>query len=198
MEFIEGHRVRCVGGLLGNCISNGWFQNATKRIEVTWTGLLSCVLWAQVYRIELSCSTFKSLPHSIISCNTWIWYPKMTTDSSVTSHFHLMWTIKCRIRLNKFSLQKTSLVAFERILKTCRLQNTQTDDVLQMCKYFCVWLFLYLLKQAGLYCHPIYSKEGGRPANIEKLIENVSLKEGYEHSRLPKFTDYEKNLVKGI
>ncbi|XP_052743362.1 myrosinase 1 isoform X1 [Bicyclus anynana] len=51
--------------------------------------------------------------------------------------------------------------------------------------------------QWGRYCHPIFSKEGGWPLSIEKLMLEVSLKQGYKESRLPPFTEEEKAFVKG-
>lgn len=51
--------------------------------------------------------------------------------------------------------------------------------------------------QAGRYCHPIYSKEGGWPASIEKLLEKNSRERGYNSSILPTFTQEEKELVRG-
>ncbi|XP_026728513.1 myrosinase 1-like [Trichoplusia ni] len=50
---------------------------------------------------------------------------------------------------------------------------------------------------AGRYCHPIYSKEGGWPASIEKLLEKNSRDRGYNRSILPTFTQEEKELVRG-
>ncbi|CAH4023456.1 unnamed protein product [Pieris brassicae] len=63
------------------------------------------------------------------------------------------------------------------------------------CKGFC-----YLkrgLSEAGLYSHPIYSKEGGWPPSIEKHIAEKSRREGYTRSRLPPFTNEEIDLIKG-
>ncbi|XP_053618472.1 myrosinase 1-like isoform X2 [Plodia interpunctella] len=50
---------------------------------------------------------------------------------------------------------------------------------------------------AGRYSHPIYSKEGGWPPSIEKIIAENSAKQGYHQSRLPAFTEEEKKLVRG-
>ncbi|XP_047505888.1 myrosinase 1-like [Pieris napi] len=49
----------------------------------------------------------------------------------------------------------------------------------------------------GRYSHPIFSREGGWPPSIEKLMLRVSLKQGYNESRLPSFTEQEKAFVKG-
>ncbi|XP_050552155.1 lactase/phlorizin hydrolase [Spodoptera frugiperda] len=49
----------------------------------------------------------------------------------------------------------------------------------------------------GRYSHPIYSKEGGWPPTIEKVLEEVSLKRGYPRTQLPPFTPEEIELVKG-
>ncbi|XP_069355806.1 myrosinase 1-like [Maniola hyperantus] len=51
--------------------------------------------------------------------------------------------------------------------------------------------------QLGRYSHPIFSKEGGWPPSVEKLMLKVSLQQGYEKSRLPAFTEEEKEFIKG-
>lgn len=51
--------------------------------------------------------------------------------------------------------------------------------------------------QTGRYAHPIYSKEGGWPPAIEKLMLEYSLKQGYKKSRLPAFTKDEIEFIKG-
>ncbi|KAH9632640.1 hypothetical protein HF086_008467 [Spodoptera exigua] len=50
----------------------------------------------------------------------------------------------------------------------------------------------------GRYAHPIYSKEGGWPPTIEKVLEEVSLKRGYPRTQLPPLTEEEIELVKGL
>ncbi|KPJ08092.1 Myrosinase 1 [Papilio machaon] len=50
---------------------------------------------------------------------------------------------------------------------------------------------------AGMYSHAIYTKEGGWPPQIEKLIAEKSKKEGHPRSRLPPFTKEEIELIKG-
>ncbi|XP_045514141.1 myrosinase 1-like [Pieris brassicae] len=49
----------------------------------------------------------------------------------------------------------------------------------------------------GRYSHPIFSQEGGWPKSLEKLMLRVSLKQGYTESRLPSFTEQEKEFIKG-
>ncbi|CAH4023806.1 unnamed protein product [Pieris brassicae] len=49
----------------------------------------------------------------------------------------------------------------------------------------------------GRYSHPIFSQEGGWPKSFEKLMLRVSLKQGYTESRLPSFTEQEKEFIKG-
>ncbi|XP_041972901.1 myrosinase 1-like [Aricia agestis] len=49
----------------------------------------------------------------------------------------------------------------------------------------------------GRYAHPIFSKEGGWPETVEKKMKEVSMKEGYDESRLPTFTKEEKEFIKG-
>ncbi|CAH2097426.1 unnamed protein product [Euphydryas editha] len=51
---------------------------------------------------------------------------------------------------------------------------------------------------AGMYCHPIFSKQGGWPPIIERIIAEKSNKEGLPYSRLPAFTEEEIKLVKGL
>ncbi|CAH2097413.1 unnamed protein product [Euphydryas editha] len=50
---------------------------------------------------------------------------------------------------------------------------------------------------AGMYYHPIFSKKGGWPPVIERIIAKKSKKEGLPYSRLPAFTKEEIKLVKG-
>ncbi|KAJ8710546.1 hypothetical protein PYW08_009061 [Mythimna loreyi] len=49
----------------------------------------------------------------------------------------------------------------------------------------------------GRYAHAIYSKEGGWPPKLEKLLNDLAKKEGYKYPRLPPFTPEEVELVKG-
>ncbi|XP_059055795.1 lactase/phlorizin hydrolase-like [Achroia grisella] len=49
----------------------------------------------------------------------------------------------------------------------------------------------------GRYTHPIFSKEGGWPADIERIVAINSEKQGYATSRLPAFTKEEIELVRG-
>ncbi|CAK1543668.1 unnamed protein product [Leptosia nina] len=50
---------------------------------------------------------------------------------------------------------------------------------------------------AAIYAHPIYSKKGGWPANVEKYIKKKSKEEGYPRSKLPAFTREEIEFVRG-
>ncbi|XP_041976154.1 myrosinase 1-like [Aricia agestis] len=50
---------------------------------------------------------------------------------------------------------------------------------------------------AGMYSHPIYSKEGGWPPVIEKIIAERSRRQGYPKSRLPPFTKEEIKFIRG-
>lgn len=49
-----------------------------------------------------------------------------------------------------------------------------------------------------MYSHPIFSKEGGWPQVMEKIIAEKSKKEGLNHSRLPPFTQEEIELIRGL
>ncbi|KAL4721300.1 hypothetical protein ACJJTC_018572 [Scirpophaga incertulas] len=49
----------------------------------------------------------------------------------------------------------------------------------------------------GRFTYPIYSKEGGWPQPLQKLIAKKSKEEGYESSRLPDFTREEVELIRG-
>ncbi|XP_063833461.1 myrosinase 1-like isoform X1 [Ostrinia nubilalis] len=60
-----------------------------------------------------------------------------------------------------------------------------------------VWLDIAQQYSYGRFSHPIYSKEGGWPPVIEDHMRNKSSSEGFHQSRLPEFTDEEKELVKG-
>ncbi|XP_075985450.1 myrosinase 1-like [Anticarsia gemmatalis] len=50
---------------------------------------------------------------------------------------------------------------------------------------------------AGRYSHAIYSKEGGWPPAIEKIMEENSKKKGYSKSNFPAFTQEEIEFIKG-
>ncbi|CAH2097438.1 unnamed protein product [Euphydryas editha] len=49
----------------------------------------------------------------------------------------------------------------------------------------------------GRYSDPIYSKDGGWPPAIEKLMSDYSKKQGFPYSRLPTFTEEEKKIIQG-
>ncbi|CAH2097430.1 unnamed protein product [Euphydryas editha] len=50
---------------------------------------------------------------------------------------------------------------------------------------------------AGMYCHPIFTKQGGWPPVIERIIAEKSKENGLPYSRLPPYTEEEIELVKG-
>ncbi|XP_013165647.1 PREDICTED: myrosinase 1-like [Papilio xuthus] len=56
---------------------------------------------------------------------------------------------------------------------------------------------LGLQHSAGRYSHPIYSKKGGWPPSIERFMEDYSRKQGFNISRLPRFTKEEIKLIRG-
>ncbi|XP_048000843.1 myrosinase 1-like [Leguminivora glycinivorella] len=47
------------------------------------------------------------------------------------------------------------------------------------------------------YCHPIFSSEGGWPPALERYIAEKSREEGEPRSRLPPFTQEEKEMLRG-
>ncbi|KAJ0171328.1 hypothetical protein K1T71_012878 [Dendrolimus kikuchii] len=49
----------------------------------------------------------------------------------------------------------------------------------------------------GRYSHAIYTKEGGWPPVIEKMVAEASEKKGYNKSNLPEFTQDEIELIRG-
>ncbi|XP_059055794.1 myrosinase 1-like [Achroia grisella] len=49
----------------------------------------------------------------------------------------------------------------------------------------------------GRYSYAIYSKEGGWPPELERIVAESSKRQGYHSSRLPAFTKEEIELVKG-
>lgn len=51
--------------------------------------------------------------------------------------------------------------------------------------------------QFGLYAEPIFSEEGGFPKELVEIVAEKSAKEGYPWSRIPEFTDEERELVRG-
>lgn len=50
---------------------------------------------------------------------------------------------------------------------------------------------------AGRYSHPVYSKEGGWPPSLEKHLEEVGKRKGFNKSVLPPFTKEEIDLIRG-
>ncbi|XP_075985586.1 myrosinase 1-like [Anticarsia gemmatalis] len=56
---------------------------------------------------------------------------------------------------------------------------------------------LLLQMWEGRYSHPIYSKTGGWPPEIEKVLAENGKREGYRQPRLPTFTKEEIDFVKG-
>ncbi|XP_052759311.1 myrosinase 1-like [Galleria mellonella] len=57
--------------------------------------------------------------------------------------------------------------------------------------------YLAMQNTAGRYSHPIYSKEGGWPPEVERIVAINSERQGYPRSRLPAFTRQEIELVRG-
>ncbi|CAH2240971.1 jg19727 [Pararge aegeria aegeria] len=51
--------------------------------------------------------------------------------------------------------------------------------------------------QTGRYSHMVFSERGGWPPSVEKLMLELSIKQGYSHSRLPAFTREEIEFMKG-
>ncbi|XP_059047373.1 myrosinase 1-like [Achroia grisella] len=57
--------------------------------------------------------------------------------------------------------------------------------------------YLAMQNTVGRYSHPIFSKEGGWPPEVERIVTINSEKQGYPRSRLPPFTKHEIDLVRG-
>lgn len=51
--------------------------------------------------------------------------------------------------------------------------------------------------QWTLYAEPIFSTEGGFPKELAARVAEKSATQGYPRSRLPEFTEEEKNFVRG-
>ncbi|XP_028175784.1 myrosinase 1-like [Ostrinia furnacalis] len=51
--------------------------------------------------------------------------------------------------------------------------------------------------EVGLYSHPIFTKKGGFPDSVVRLVAEKSKEQGYLESRLPEFTEEEIEFVKG-
>ncbi|XP_069681383.1 myrosinase 1-like [Periplaneta americana] len=56
---------------------------------------------------------------------------------------------------------------------------------------------LALQHTAGLYCHPIFSKEGDYPQVLKDNVGDKSLAQGFLKSRLPQFTPEEIEYIRG-
>ncbi|KAJ4448534.1 hypothetical protein ANN_10552 [Periplaneta americana] len=56
---------------------------------------------------------------------------------------------------------------------------------------------LSLQQKAGLYCHPIFSKEGDYPQELKDKIAERSRAQGFQKSRLPQFTPEEIEYIRG-
>ncbi|XP_034837070.1 myrosinase 1-like [Maniola hyperantus] len=61
------------------------------------------------------------------------------------------------------------------------------------------WLAADVKGQAewGLYAEPIFSENGGFPAELCEIVARKSAEQGYRRSRMPQFTEEERNLVRG-
>ncbi|KOB70340.1 Uncharacterized protein OBRU01_15382, partial [Operophtera brumata] len=66
-------------------------------------------------------------------------------------------------------------------------ETPENEDIAELAREYTV----------GRYSHPIYSKEGGWPPAIEKVMAENSKKQGYPRTNLPPFTPEEIELVKG-
>lgn len=51
--------------------------------------------------------------------------------------------------------------------------------------------------QWGIYAEPIFSRQGGFPKEIFEIVERKSAEQNYPTSRMPDFTDEEKEFVRG-
>ncbi|KAJ2940600.1 hypothetical protein O0L34_g6542 [Tuta absoluta] len=51
--------------------------------------------------------------------------------------------------------------------------------------------------EVGMYAHPIFSEKGGFPDRLIERVDKRSAEQGFPRSRLPEFTEQEKELVKG-
>ncbi|KAJ2941573.1 hypothetical protein O0L34_g14626 [Tuta absoluta] len=49
----------------------------------------------------------------------------------------------------------------------------------------------------GMYAEPIFSKDGGFPKELSERVAQKSKEQGFSRSRMPEFTDEEKDLVRG-
>ncbi|CAH2231808.1 jg3611 [Pararge aegeria aegeria] len=49
----------------------------------------------------------------------------------------------------------------------------------------------------GLWAEPIFSEEGGFPKEISEIVARKSAEQGYSQSRIPVFTDQERELARG-
>lgn len=48
-----------------------------------------------------------------------------------------------------------------------------------------------------MYAEPIFSEEGGFPKDFAERVAKKSMEQGYKKSRMPEFTDEEKEYVRG-
>ncbi|XP_022128840.2 myrosinase 1 [Pieris rapae] len=49
----------------------------------------------------------------------------------------------------------------------------------------------------GIYAEPIFSEQGGFPKELSEIVERKSKEQGYPRSRMPEFTDEERDFVRG-
>ncbi|XP_041976167.1 myrosinase 1-like [Aricia agestis] len=63
----------------------------------------------------------------------------------------------------------------------------ETDDVAEIVRQY----------GGGIFSHPIFSKKGGWPPVIAKMIAENSRRQGYPKSRLPPFTEKEIKFIRG-
>ncbi|KPI93701.1 Myrosinase 1 [Papilio xuthus] len=56
---------------------------------------------------------------------------------------------------------------------------------------------LYRQAEWGIYAEPIFSAEGGFPKELSEKVAQMSMEQGYPRSRMPEFTDEEREFVRG-
>jgi hypothetical protein len=94
-------------------------------------------------------------------------------------------------------LRDFSIALYKEALLVCVIAQYQT--FVNKNKDAMLWpsqQVLFLL-QLGLFAHPIYSSEGDYPQTVRKLLDKVSVAQGYNRSQLRHFSPEEVSNIRG-
>ncbi|VVC94672.1 unnamed protein product, partial [Leptidea sinapis] len=92
-----------------------------------------------------------------------------------------------RIYDEEFRSKYNGRVSLTNHLIWVEAQTKETEELAEISRQFII----------GMFAHPIFTAEGGWPSAVERIVADNSKNEGYTRTRLPPFTEEEKELVRG-